>query len=159
MLYLYLDPMDFVSDENNVFTFTLNNFKESVCINITIEDDNVLEDKEYFELSLFSPDPRVIFKEQVSTVCIVDNDCEYIQHYTTRIHAYNYVVCMIDVTVELSNSSFTVSEEQGWVTVCILLSGSIDRFVEVEIFSVDGDAKGMQQFHVCQLNHKGFTST
>ena len=48
----------------------------------------------------------------------------------------------IDVTVELSNSSFTVSEDQGWVTVCVVLDGYIDRFVEVEIFTTDGTAKG-----------------
>ena len=44
--------------------------------------------------------------------------------------------------VEFSKSSLTVSEDQGWATVCVILDGYIDRFVEVSIFTTDGTARG-----------------
>ena len=74
---LLADPLDFIVDENNMLTFTQMNFDESLCVNITIVDDHFLEDTECFSLSLYSDDSRLKFKEESSTVCIVDNDCEY----------------------------------------------------------------------------------
>lgn len=42
--------------------------------NVTIEDDNILERTESFEILLSSDDPNVLIDSNTSSVTIIDND-------------------------------------------------------------------------------------
>ena len=45
-----------------------------LCKNVTIEDDNILERTESFEILLSSDDPNVLIDSNTSSVTIIDND-------------------------------------------------------------------------------------
>lgn len=45
-----------------------------LCKNVTIEDDNILERAESFEILLSSDDPNVLIDSNTSSVTIIDND-------------------------------------------------------------------------------------
>ena len=45
-----------------------------LCKNVTIEDDNILERTEIFEILLSSDDPNVLIDSNTSSVTIIDND-------------------------------------------------------------------------------------
>ncbi len=47
------------------------------CVNVTIQDDNVLEDSEQFMVTLTEEDPRVMVDRDQSSVEITDNDSKY----------------------------------------------------------------------------------
>ena len=44
------------------------------AVTIQLVDDNVLEDREYFTVQLFSADPRVDLQQSTATVWITDDD-------------------------------------------------------------------------------------
>lgn len=44
----------------------------------------------------------------------------------------------------LEQTSYSVSEEDGTVNVCVRLVGSIERQVEVNLFAADGTATGIR---------------
>ena len=64
--------------------FTPDNFNNVLCINVSILDDLILEDREYFSLSLCSDDKFVTFKDDFSSVWIEDDDCKL--HVNLNIH-------------------------------------------------------------------------
>ena len=46
------------------------------------------------------------------------------------------------VVVEFANESFTISEEDGSVEVCVQVSGVIRSSLHLSLTTVDGDATG-----------------
>ena len=59
------------------FTFTPEDFFLPYCFPLYIVDDMVVEDQEFFDLTLGSTDD-VLFKTGILRVEIEDNDCEFL---------------------------------------------------------------------------------
>ena len=77
------DPGDFtrplLSEE---VVFTPDNYETDLCVSVTIVDDSVYEEFEYFAVSLSTSDLCVEFKEELLPVGIADDDCEKCCVYT-----------------------------------------------------------------------------
>ena len=69
---LYLGRVDFPPEMNTQFTFSPT--ISQTCTNVTVYDDNEVEDTEVFEVSLSSSFDDVIFLPSTAIVVIVDND-------------------------------------------------------------------------------------
>ena len=67
----YSDTEDFTSAPH---TLTLDGSSSTACANITINDDDILEDQEEFMVTLTEDDPRVDVDRDQATVLITDND-------------------------------------------------------------------------------------
>ena len=78
-----------------------------------------------------------------TVVVIVDDDgkCD-----RKAVLAHNFKLCSLPasgVTIGLEEPSYTVDESGGTVEVCaILISGSLERTVDVTLFTMDGLASG-----------------
>ena len=61
------------------FTITPSSNGSRECFNITIIDDSIIEDTEFFRVSLTSTSNNVIVTSSSATVWITDNDgrCQY----------------------------------------------------------------------------------
>lgn len=72
---IYVGPDDY-TDLTTVLTFTADDVIRDVrCVNVSINDDDILEGDQEFTLSLSSLDP-VVFGTNQATVLIIDNDSE-----------------------------------------------------------------------------------
>ena len=99
-----------------------------LCMGIPIENDDILEDEEYFLLSMLTADKALYTgndeaagKNSTVVVTVTDND---------------------SVSVGLVVSEHSVEEEGGEVEVCVLLMGLIERDVMVTLFTEPGTAYG-----------------
>lgn len=64
-------PSD-IEEVHAVLVFNMTHTR--LCKNVTIEDDNILERTESFEILLSSDDPDVLIDSNTSSVTIIDND-------------------------------------------------------------------------------------
>lgn len=99
------------------------------CVQIEILEDVILEDTEYFNVSVTSEADSVQVYGGILSVGIADND--YVVAGLKRLH-------------------YSVGEEEGSVTVCVEVRGEIKRtaFVQVSLETASGSAIG--ELH---LNH------
>ena len=67
------DSMDYTAD-NGEFTFSSSSLQQ--CVNIAIQDDNVLEPSETFSVTIDTSVDRVMLEPNITIVEIVDNDGE-----------------------------------------------------------------------------------
>ena len=58
--------------QDRIFTFTSN---QPLCVDVTINDDIVLENTETFQIRVSSSDPDVSLDISTALVSILDNDC------------------------------------------------------------------------------------
>ncbi len=56
--------------------FTPANYQTDLCVTVSLEDDDVYEELEYFAVSLSTSDSCVRFKEELIPVPIADDDSE-----------------------------------------------------------------------------------
>jgi len=61
-----------------MFTYTIS----SICVNVSILDDSLLEGNETFDLVLRKSDDNVILLPARSTIIIIDNDFKCKFYYT-----------------------------------------------------------------------------
>ena len=76
------------------FGLTLDGSSTESCTNITIVDDDILEDSESFTVSITEDDSRVDVDRNQATIEIMDNDGrvqsigrELLAHYVCSVHA------------------------------------------------------------------------
>ena len=70
---------DFTSEPSISLTFPDGRLRDAhVYVNISIEDDMILEAEEYFTVSLYTSDPDVKFYIPYARVRIIDNDSKNI---------------------------------------------------------------------------------
>ena len=68
-LYITLDPDDYVSlVETLIFTVS----PDSRVVQITLEDDDIIEDTEMFGVQLLFGDPAVLFPRPFSPITLLD---------------------------------------------------------------------------------------
>ena len=79
-LSLHEDPGDYVALQEDVFTDIIANDTRRTCIEVTIVDDGLLEEPEFFSIEVV-PDPfvmmfpsNVLLAPDVTFVEILDND-------------------------------------------------------------------------------------
>ena len=89
------------------------------CQLVFILEDTVLEENEVFSMSLTTGSSVVDLSPDVATVTILDNDG-------------------MQVIIGFSEASYIVSESQGSVLVCVVLTGLIDISLNVTV-SAEGN--------------------
>ena len=91
------------------------------CVDIPVEDDDIVENPDVFTVEIGGDDPDVVFDPPSSTVTIIDNDRVVIGFEMERYEG----------------------DEGGVVEVCaILMNGLLERSVLVGIFTEDRSALG-----------------
>ena len=76
---------------------TLYSDQSIIDVSITILDDDIVEETEFFTVKMTTPYNNVLYGIDEAIVKIEDNDCKYIIHthiYTTYIHSYVCVYYM-----------------------------------------------------------------
>lgn len=105
-----------------------------MCVNYQLLDDDSLESVESFTVTISTSVPRVIVGHNVSTVSLVDDDGVY--------------VTLVDG--ELSVDENGEEGEGGEVTMCVKMTGIIEREIEINLFTEEGTATGkFFKIHFC----------
>ena len=110
------------------------------CFQVTIADDDQLEDSEGFQISILTTprDPAVDVPEPVLPITILDDDgmCKYV---VSNVHG-NVITSFIytGVSVLFTADSYTIGEEELTLNVCISLDGSTDVPISI-ILSLEED--------------------
>ena len=116
-------PEDFKAGEY-ILSFT--GSKSKVCVNISIEDDSILEDPENFTVTIMSADPDVSFGTPEATVTIMDND---------------------NVMIGFEMEKYSAREDQEFVVVCSRVrEGILQRRVSVLFSTRAGDASSPEDY-------------
>ena len=125
---------DFLPVEQTL-TFNSNNGR---CVDVAINNDNVLEDTETFNITLSSSDPRVVVEPiGLASITIADDDCKS-SHILFKLRC---MIFLLAVEVFLQDNSYEV-EEGVPVLVCVSLSNAIERNVEVTLVAFSGSTTG-----------------
>lgn len=77
ILVISIEPEDFTAPAILNAVFSPYN-STVVCFKFIIEDDDCVEDKEYFEVYVTTNDSYVEFHIYQANVIIIDNDCEFL---------------------------------------------------------------------------------
>lgn len=102
-------------------TFDADNSR--VCINVTIEDDTLLENPENFTVIINTNDPDATIPDSTSSVTILDND---------------------GVVIGFEMEIYNVREDQGTLEVCaLLISGELPAEREVVVNLNTGNLQAM----------------
>lgn len=107
------------------------------CINITIIDDELVEDTEIFSLTLASEDNAVSLIPDRLTVMILDND---------------------KVTLTLQQTNYTVNESVGQLELNVELKGTLERNITVSLETTDGNASSRSGDYTAILETLTFSS-
>ena len=111
-------PADFSSVSVDV---TFDESTSRACVDVPIEDDQIVENEEVFRVMVGGDDPDVVFDPPSSTVSIIDND---------------------RVVIGFEMESYQ-GEEGGVVEVCaIVLEGELERSASVSVSTSDLSALG-----------------
>ena len=95
---------------------------QTLCARIPIERDTILEHTEEFRAHLSSPVHRVTVRRNLARVVVLDDDI---------------------ITVSFGASEYSVSEDtDGGVEVCVVLRGTLEREVLVNVATTSGTADG-----------------
>ena len=95
---------------------------QTLCVDIPIERDTILEHMEEFRTHLSSHAHRVTIMRESAVVAIVDDD---------------------NVIVEFGSSEYSVSEDtETEVELCVMLLGVLEREVLVNVTTVTDTATG-----------------
>lgn len=99
---------------------------ERVCVEVLLEDDDILEDVETFYLEIATTVPNVTITLGSATVSVVDDDS-------------------VDVSLVTSEHSVMEEDEEGQggeVEVCVRLTGVLEKAVRVELSTESDTARG-----------------
>ena len=101
--------------------------RQTVCVDVFIIDDDILEYIETFHLEIVTSVPRVTIPENTAIVRVVDDD---------------------SVDVYMATSELSVEEEdRDGVEVCVVRVGVIEREIRVELHTVPGSAQSKKQWY------------
>ena len=134
---------DYTAVEENLLMFTPG-VNISCTTEVLIINDDVLEDNQTFNVVLSTTDSDILLDIASTTITIVDNDGKI--HSSLPSLSVPFQVCVhcfiSDVTVGLQQSSYSVSEDDQDLMICVILSGQFEREVVVSICTEDGSALG-----------------
>ena len=127
-------PSDFTGVSHRVTFAPRDNTLQ--CISVTITNDEIVEDREYFLTYLGRTgglDPRVQFGQTITAVLIEDNDSK-LAHIILSLW-YSYVSIIAGASVRLDPLLFSNNTEGESVEICAVVessSSSLGCRVEVE---------------------------
>ena len=131
--------MDYISTP---ITATFPAGATSVTIDVPVTVDNIVEQKETFDISFTIPSS---LSDQVSpgkiteaVGAIQDNTSKFLikDHYGASMYV------LLAATVMFSESMYSVNEDCGSVQIGLALSNPLSSDITVEIFTTDGSATG-----------------
>ena len=116
-------PEDF---KEGLYLLSFTNLISKACVDITIEDDSILEDPENFTVTITSGDPDVSFGTPEARVTIMDND---------------------NATIGFEMEKYSAREDQEFVEVCARVrEGILQRRVSVLLSTRAGDASSPEDY-------------
>ncbi len=129
-----------------------------LCVTVSINQDELLEGREEFQLKLATGDGSVVFAPDVATLVILSDDgkcvcvcvCACLHVWCvcactrTSTHQRNFCVPCFStvVTVRFAVASYSVTEGDGIVSIGVIKVGSSEVDVTVLFQTNDGTAKG-----------------
>lgn len=124
------------------------------CANISIFDDDVLEDTESFFVVLGSVNEDVKSDpgRDNASVFITDDDGEgwaSVASHLAFICKDIVMLSLVVVTVGWKQQMYEVIEDEGLQNVCIILTGETDRAVQIRIETIEGTAAGKSINDLC----------
>ena len=113
-------------------------------VTIPILPDPIVENDEYFHVTLATFDTAVTLRLQTTRVTIRDNDSK-LQCTSKHIYKYNYSSLFKFTssvfTIGFTNAAYSVYEDAGSVSVTVSVqTGNLDRNVIVTLSTVNGTA-------------------
>lgn len=124
---------DFTTVSNRVVSFQPSSSSEPQCREIQIEDDNILESTENFQVILDTSDRAVEIESSTAAANILDNDRKIIMHHTITCYYFMFT----GVTIGFSEAVYAISESAGAVEICVDLIGMSQRSVLVTLSSAE----------------------
>ena len=94
---------------------------QTLCARIPLERDTILEHSEEFHVHLSSHVHRVTIRRNLARVMVLDDD---------------------NITVSFGASEYSVSEDREGVEVCVVLRGTMEREVLINVATTSGTADG-----------------
>lgn len=143
--------MDYTEISDQTLSFDVLSIRE-VCIDITVNDDDVFEEDEQFQLTLSqtSPPPTfppVTIDPALSTVTILDNDSKQyylfmqtLHHSKASVKSTNNSLAILSVATVGFNPTTYSTDEGGSALILVQLFTTIARSVSVNFRTVDGTA-------------------
>ena len=116
------DQADYTFTDPAFLVFPPSSGTSTRCAFISIVDDLILETTEHFAVIATSYTPRVIVIDNTSTVNIIDND----------IVTVGFVELLLNVSEDI--------EIERSVTLCVKLSGEIERNVTVTVATASSNS-------------------
>ena len=147
-MWFFIAPDDYSSIDIPLVFVPDDLSNRSLCENISISTDLVVEDTEVFTLSLATMDSAVSLQLESSPVNITDDSGEeviFVKPVEFLFHVFYHIIFIV-VTAFLDEDGYTVSEIVGALEVCVVLDGFIDREVTVNLSTVDETAIGISSF-------------
>ena len=109
-----------------LYLLSFTNLISKACVDITIEDDSILEDSENFTVTITSGDPDVSFGTPEARVTIMDND---------------------NATIGFEMEKYSAREDQEFVEVCARVrEGILQKRVSVLLSTRARDASSSEDY-------------
>ena len=127
----------------NQLEFQPSGQSSTVCVDVNVNDDGVLEAPESVCLTLISTDPEFIIVENSSaTSCIMirDINCKWVSGSHVP-HIY-YYLCAAVIEVGFSQASYAVQEIHGSIEICLSFLGNTTIEVRLNFTTMDETATG-----------------
>ena len=112
---------DYENDDVRIHFSPSQSMTQTLCARIPIERDTILEHTEEFRAHLSSPVHRVTVRRNLARVVVLDDDT---------------------ITVSFGASEYSVSEDREGVEVCVVLRGTLEREVLINVATTSGTADG-----------------
>ena len=149
-MWFFIAPNDYSSIDIPLVFVPDDLSNRSLCENISISTDLVVENTEVFTLSISTTDSAVSLQLESSPVNITDDSGEeviFVKPVEFLFHVFYHKIFIV-VTAFLDEDEYTVSEADGALEVCVVLDGFIDREVTVNLSTVDETAIGISSLYI-----------
>jgi len=134
-MFMDVDTSSAGMDFNTTSAVLIFNARISLqCESVTILNDTILESNETFFVQMESTDSSVNITLGSASVTILDDDSEYKINFKSEMSCISilpsYFLSAV-VTVQLQQPRYSISEQDGTVMVCAVLSGETERILQV----------------------------
>ena len=131
------------------FTFTGSIPMEQLCHTVATVEDTIVENTEFFTLSLTSSESQIVIPIDSVPVVIEDDDGKHVNSIHQMDHNF---CCVADVALQFTREMYNVSESEDAEQVCVeIASGyTIARSIPFTIQSVlldDTTAEGIANYY------------
>lgn len=129
---------DYTTLEREVVFQPSTEAQQSLCVDVSVVNDAILENVETFHVEITTTAPRVTIPLSSATVSIEDDD-------------------RVEVTVVIGELGVEEDVEGGEVDVCVSRLGATEKAVEVELFTESDSAIGMCSIYSLHIQRTIYT--